>query len=47
MNIFFTQAYADIKEVKYNITEKENKIYYELYFNKMIGGEIKAIPTKM
>ena len=47
LNIFFTQAYADIKEVKYNITEKENKIYYELYFNKMIGGEIKAIPSKM
>lgn len=47
LNIFFTQAYADIKEVKYNITEKENKIYYELYFNKKIGGEIKAIPSKM
>ena len=24
LNIFFTQAYADIKEVKYNITEKED-----------------------
>ena len=47
LNIFFTQAYADIKEVKYSITEKEDKIYYELYFNKMIGGEIKAIPSKM
>ena len=47
LNIFFTQAYADIKEVKYNITEKEDEIYYELYFNKMIGGKIKAIPSKM
>lgn len=47
LNIFFTQGYADIKEVKYNITEKENKIYYELYFYKMIGGEIKPIPSKM
>ena len=47
LNIFFTQAYADIKEVKYNITEKEDKIYYELYFNKMIGGKIKSIPSKM
>ena len=47
LNIFFTQAYADIKEVKYNITEKEDKIYYELYFNKMIGEKIKSIPSKM
>ena len=47
LNIFFTQAYADIKEVRYNITEKEDKIYYELYFNKMIGGKIKSIPSKM
>ena len=47
LNIFFTQAYADIKEVKYNIIEKEDKIYYELYFNKMIGGKIKSIPSKM
>lgn len=47
LNIFFTQAYADIKEVKYEITEKEDKIHYELYFNKMIGGQIKSIPSKM
>ncbi len=47
LNIFFTQAYADIKEVKYKINEKEDKIYYELYFNKMIGGKIKSIPSKM
>lgn len=46
LNIFFTQAYADIKEVKYKIDEKEDKIYYELYFNKMIGGKIKTISSK-
>lgn len=46
LNIFFTQAYADIKEVKYKINEKEGKIFYELYFNKMIGGEVKSIPSK-
>ena len=40
LNIFFTQAYADIKEVKYEINEKEDRIHYELYFNKMIGGQI-------
>ena len=47
LNIFFTQAYADIKEVKYEINEKEDRIYYELYFNKMIGGQIKSIPSKL
>lgn len=45
LNIFFTQAYADIKEVKYEINEKEDRIHYELYFNKMIGGQIKSIPS--
>lgn len=47
LNIFFTQAYADIKEVKYEINEKEDGIHYELYFNKMIGGQIKSIPSKL
>lgn len=47
LNIFFTQAYADIKEVKYKINEKEDKIHYELYFYKMIGGQVKSIPSKL
>lgn len=47
LNIFFTQAYADIKEVKYEINEKEDRIHYELYFNKMIGGRIKSIPSSL
>ena len=47
LNIFFTQAYADIKKVKYHLIEKEDKIYYELYFDKMIGGEIKSISAKL
>lgn len=47
LNIFFTQAYADIKEVKYKINEKEDIINYELYFDKMIGGKIKSIPAKL
>lgn len=47
LNIFFTQAYADIKEVKYKINEKEDRIHYELYFNKMIGGQIKSIPSRL
>lgn len=47
LNIFFTQAYADIKEVKYEINEKEDRIHYELYFNKMIGGQIRSIPSRL
>lgn len=47
LNIFFTQAYADIKEVKYEINEKEDRIHYELYFNKMIGGQTKSIPSRL
>ena len=47
LNIFFTQAYADIKEVKYEINEKEDRVYYELFFYKMIGGKIRSIPAKL
>lgn len=46
LNIFFSQAYADIKSVKYVIEEKDDKIKYKLYFNKMIGGNLKAIPIE-
>ena len=46
LNIFFTQGYADIKEVKYKLEEKEDKIYYKLYFYKIIGGKIKEISYK-
>ena len=47
LNIFFTQAYADIKNVKYIIEEKEDKIKYRLYFNKIIGGDLKSIPIQL
>ena len=47
LNIFFTQAYADIKSVKYTIEEKEDKIKYRLYFNKIIGGDLKSIPIQL
>lgn len=47
LNIFFTQAYADIKSVKYIIEEIEGKIKYKLYFNKMIGGNLKSIPVEL
>ena len=47
LNIFFTQAYADIKSVKYTIEEKEDRIKYRLYFNKIIGGDLKSIPIEL
>lgn len=47
LNIFFTQAYADIKSVNYVIEEKDDKIRYKLYFNKMIGGNLKSIPIEL
>lgn len=47
LNIFFTQAYADIKSVKYVTEEKDDKIRYKLFFNKMIGGTLKSIPIEL
>lgn len=47
LNIFFTQAYADIKSVNYVIEEKDDKIRYKLFFNKMIGGNLKSIPIEL
>ena len=47
LNIFFTQAYADIKGVAYKTEENENGIHYELYFEKMIGGMLKSIPSSL
>lgn len=41
---FFTQAYADIKDVYYERKTEENSIEYKLYVEKMIGGEIRKVP---
>ena len=40
---FFTQAYADIKDVFYERVYKGNEISYKLFVKKMIGGEIRTI----
>ena len=40
---FFTQAYADIKDVFYDKRYKEKDIIYKLYIKKMIGGKIRTI----
>ena len=43
---FFTQAYADIKDVFYVKEYKENEIYYNLYVKKMIGGKLRTLDFK-
>ena len=44
---FFTQAYADIKDVYYDIKEDdENKIQYKLYFKKEIANRLINIEYK-
>lgn len=41
---FFTQTYADIKDVQYSIEEIDNKrIRYKLFVDKMIAGKIRHI----
>lgn len=47
LKIFFIQAYADIKDVKYIIKEENDKLNYELYFSKMIGEECRDIPISI
>lgn len=43
---FFTQAYADIKDVYYERTYENEEISYKLYVKKMIGGKIRIIDFK-
>lgn len=43
LNYFFTQAYADIKDVFYERRFEEKEIIYKLYVKKMIGGKIRTI----
>ena len=41
---FFTQTYADIKDVEYELTNLEDdKCKYQLYIDKMICGKIRKI----
>ena len=46
LNDFFTQAYADIKEVFYKRSYEQKEISYKLYIKKMIGGKIRTIDFK-
>lgn len=43
LNDFFTQAYADIKNVFYERRYEEKEVSYKLYVKKMIGGKIRTI----
>ncbi|MBO5176681.1 MAG: AAA family ATPase [Lachnospiraceae bacterium] len=40
---FFTQAYADIKDVFYERRVEETEIYYKLYVKKMIGEKVRTV----
>ncbi len=40
---FFTQAYADVKDVFYERHLENDEIAYKLYVKKMIGGKIRTI----
>lgn len=44
MRDFFTQAYADIKDVYYERKYEKDVIAYKLYVKKMIGGKVRTIP---
>lgn len=41
---FFTQAYADIKDVYYERQREDEVLMYKLYVKKMIGGQVRTIP---
>lgn len=47
LKTFFIQAYADIKDVKYVFEKENDKLKYELYFSKMIGGKCREIPISL
>lgn len=44
LNNFFTSLYSNVKSVEYKTEKDDNKIKYELYFNKIIGGDITDVP---
>lgn len=46
LNDFFTQAYADIKKISYEKEAKDERIHYELFVHKMIGGDIRKVPIR-
>lgn len=47
LNTLFTQLYSDVKSVYYKIITKEDETNYELYFRKLINGNITDIPFSL
>lgn len=47
LNEFFTNACSDIKEVYYKKSQEDNKIEYELFFRKLVYGEVIDISYEM
>lgn len=47
LNNYFTCLYSDIKSVHYDVEEDNNKIKYNLYFDKLICGKIRSIPHNL
>ncbi len=43
LNEFFTNTYSDIKEVYYKRKQEDNEIKYELFFRKVVWGEVLDI----
>lgn len=46
LNLFFTQAYADIKSIHYEKNYTGNSVEYKLYFRKIIAGKVREIYYK-
>lgn len=47
LNMFFSQLYSDIKQVYYDITEREDGYHYELIVKKLFDGKIIDIPFEL
>lgn len=47
INTFFTKLYSDIKKVYYKFYASDDKYRYELYFKKLLNGQIIEIPFSL
>lgn len=43
LNSFFTRIYSDVKKAYYKMESRNGKLFYKLFFSKMIGGKIREI----
>jgi len=46
LNDFFTRIYSDVKKVYYKTEDVEGKIKYELFFKKLIYGQMRDVSIK-